>query len=844
MVGGSVINTGTISAPSGTITLAAVPSQSQVALKHDGMVLSFLFDALAVDEVQPDTPLGIRAADLPSYLNGSHAMGKVNEVVRTENGELWLVGSQMRVVDGDVVIGGRVTADDVNLIAANRGKVTDPALVEGDTTVVRLPEAGGTNTLSVIDSRADHPEALLYGGAAGTIAKIINRDEDGIEVITEELADIAAEGGKLDAVSITAEGHEGNFWLGNAWITDESVNDYSDQLIAWRDTLTDSADLLLYSCFTALGATGEALMSSLANLTGADVAASTNATGSANYGGDWLLESSTGSIETGNPFAADTLSFWDGKLATLTVTDFSDGGGANTLRSLIGSAAAGDLIQFASAGTVTLTMGQINWTTNNLTLDGNGGTVSGNNASRVFNITAPNATINNLTIRDAQVTGNGGGIYHTGTGTLAITNSTITGNTITGSANFGGGAGLRTRGSLLMNNSTAVGNSSNGDGGAISADRSGSISNSIISGNIAGDDGAAILINAGASYFTITHSTVSNNVGNNTSGSSSTGTITNQAGILNIINSTISNNSVQLNGGAIASNGSMVNISGSTLANNTAGAIGGGAIYIGIGGGSLTVANSTISGNSSTGLGGGIRAVAVPISLSNVTLAFNTAGTNGGGIHSNSTTTLNNTIISNNAAGGTGPDLSGTFTANYSLILNTSGATISGSNNIIGQDPLLQPLANNGGPTQTHATTTGSPTYNTGGNGLVVSPRDRTDQRGFVPGIFGGRVDIGAYEFGAVDPTPAPTPTLTLTPTNSNPTLNTDLFDAQEETEALTDEFLRIYSCQTIPELELEKDDDEDGEQIEEDLNATDGIDLDEDCLPVNDPAAGIVFSP
>ncbi|WP_072622563.1 DUF4347 domain-containing protein [Spirulina major] len=357
MVGGSVINTGAIAAPNGTITLAAVPGQSQVTLKHEGMVLSFLFDALAVDEVQPNTPLGIRAADLPSYLNGSHSLGTANEVVRTENGELWLVGSQMQVVDGEVAISNWVTAENVNLIAAGRVQVANPALVEGDTTVVRLPEAGGTNTLSVIDSLADNPEALLYGGAAGTIAKIIDRDENGIEVITAELADIAADGGKLDAVSITAEGNEGNFWLGNAWITDESVEDYSAQLVAWREALTDSADLLLYSCFTALGATGDALMTSLASLTGADVAASTNATGSANYGGDWVLESSTGNIEVLTPFSDLTLSVWDGKLATRTVTSSADDNTAGTLRVEIGAATAGDLILFDSARTVTLAAG-------------------------------------------------------------------------------------------------------------------------------------------------------------------------------------------------------------------------------------------------------------------------------------------------------------------------------------------------------------------------------------------------------------------------------------------------------------------------------------------------------
>nr|WP_281248454.1 DUF4347 domain-containing protein [Spirulina major] len=746
MVGGSVINTGAIAAPNGTITLAAVPGQSQVALKHEGMVLSFLFDALAVDEVQPNTPLGIRAADLPSYLNGSHSLGMANEVVRTENGELWLVGSQMQVVDGEVAIANRVTAENVNLIAANQVKVTDPALVEGDTTVVRLPEAGGTNTLSVIDSRADNPYDLLYGGAAGTIAKIIDRDENGIEVITAELADIAAEGGQVDAVSITAEGNEGNFWLGNTWITDETVNDQAQQLAMWSASLSEGADLLLYSCFTALGATGEALVSSLANLTGMDVAASTNATGSANYGGDWTLEASTGSIEAGNPFEAETLSGWDGKLATLTVSNLNNTGAGSLRQRIQVDAAAGDMITFGVSGTITLagtgsgTNGEILWATNNLTLDGGSKiVVDGGGNSRVFNISATNATIENITIQNGSVNAvnTGGGLFVRNN--ITLTNSTVSGN----SAGYSGGLFVR-NGNITLTNSTVSGNSAGSGGGLVA-----------LYGNI-----------------TLTNSTVSGNSARNDVG-----------------------------GGLLAAYGK------------------------------ITLTNSTVSGNSAGNVGGGLFARHNNITLTNSTVSGNSAGNVGGGLFAeNGNITLTNSIVANNTDNGTAPDLraGGTITATNSLIEDSTGATITGSNNIIGVDPKLGPLANNGGPTQTHALLAGSPAIDAGNNGLVPSIRNSGDQRGFIPGIFNGKVDIGAYEFGAVDPNP---PVAAAAAT----AFNADLFDSQEETENLTDEFLRSNSCQTIPEIELEKDDEEDGEQIEEDLNATDGIDLDEDCLPMND---------
>ncbi|MEM8642823.1 MAG: filamentous hemagglutinin N-terminal domain-containing protein [Cyanobacteria bacterium P01_G01_bin.54] len=172
MVGGSVISTGSITAPNGTVTLAAVPGESKVKLSHDGMTLSFFLDALAVDEVQAGTPLGIRAVDLPGFLNGSSEVGNANEVVKTENGELWLIGSQLRVEEGDVVVGNRVIAENVDLVAAGRVQVSDPSEIAGTTTVVRLPEADGPVSLNIIDRHADNADALLYGSAAGTIVAL------------------------------------------------------------------------------------------------------------------------------------------------------------------------------------------------------------------------------------------------------------------------------------------------------------------------------------------------------------------------------------------------------------------------------------------------------------------------------------------------------------------------------------------------------------------------------------------------------------------------------------------------------------------------------------------------
>ena len=89
-------------------------------------------------------------------------------------------------------------------------------------------------------------------------------------------------------------------------------------------------------------------------------------------------------------------------------------------------------------------------------------------------------------------------------------------------------------------------------------------------------------------------------------------------------------------------------------------------------------------------------------------MAFNSTGANpGGGIAGVGSLTFESTIVAKNI--GSPSDIVGFVSAYHSLIGNTSGATITGSNNVLNVNPLLGPLANNGGPTLTHALLLGSP---------------------------------------------------------------------------------------------------------------------------------------
>ena len=105
-------------------------------------------------------------------------------------------------------------------------------------------------------------------------------------------------------------------------------------LAAWRGALTQDADILLYGCNVGEGAVGRGFVAQLASLTGADVAASDDATGAAARGGNWTLEVSTGRIDTSVALGASTQQAWSGLLAITgnsTSSAMTSATGANTL---------------------------------------------------------------------------------------------------------------------------------------------------------------------------------------------------------------------------------------------------------------------------------------------------------------------------------------------------------------------------------------------------------------------------------------------------------------------------------------------------------------------------------
>ncbi|KQP44266.1 DUF4347 domain-containing protein [Pseudorhodoferax sp. Leaf274] len=209
--------------------------------------------------------------------------------------------------------------------------------------------------LVVLDERVPDADALLQGlatqAAEGRHLAVVRvgAEEDGVAAIAAALA------GRSDvaALHIVSHGGAGEVQLGRGALDNEALLARAPDIAGWGSHLARGADILLYGCDVASDANGRALVQGLAALTGADVAASTDATGAATLGGNWQLEMQTGHIEAQLAFGLQAQARWQGLLATYTVTSTADSG-AGSLRQAIldaNNTPGADTIGFAIAGT-------------------------------------------------------------------------------------------------------------------------------------------------------------------------------------------------------------------------------------------------------------------------------------------------------------------------------------------------------------------------------------------------------------------------------------------------------------------------------------------------------------
>ena len=409
----------------------------------------------------------------------------------------------------------------------------------------------------------------------------------------------------------------------------------------------------------------------------------------------------------------------------------------------------------------------------------------------------------------------GGGVFVAGSGTLHITESSLSNNsadttgggilidngtvvitdsTLAGNSADGGGAICNTSGTLTVTNSTLAGNTaltSNGRGGGILNFGTVTVDSSTLSGNSASDIGGGIQ-NIGS--LTISHSTFTQNAV--TDEFRSGGAIYN-SGTLAIANSTFSGNTASQphsHGGAIYNSSGTGTVTDSSFLHNSSGDKGG---AIANSTGKFTVVNCAISGNRAK-QGGGIYNRGA-FTLINSTLSGNSASIYGGAIYARGTVTIINCSILRNSAlfdGGGVCSYHATLTFNNSIVVMNeapNGDDVFGSydngSSLIGIDPGFVRIPSDGGDGWGDDLETSgvdesvnddygdlrlAPTslaINAGDNELLPADTLDLDDNGDTTEpmpvdrkrnsrVVGDAVDLGAFEFQAA---PEPYPDLVVT---------------------------------------------------------------------------------
>ena len=411
------------------------------------------------------------------------------------------------------------------------------------------------------------------------------------------------------------------------------------------------------------------------------------------------------------------------------VTDCSDNGGPNTLRSIIGATTttSGDTVNLSSApcNTITLAAGntaipvqqanlRIQTTGNDhITIDGSAlqsGPTSGL-ASRIFS----HLVVGTLTLQGVTLTG--GHVYPTAVGAyggcirspgnVELINSTVTSCSAQSAAAATSklkvyGGGIYASGNVTLTNSTVSDNSATSanysvKGGGIFAGGTVQATHSVISGNYGNAGGSKSYgggIHAKAGSITLSYSTVSGNTLKSTGYGVYGGGISTASGSLTATYSTISGNSVLSDaslaaGGAIYAHGSMTLLR-TTISDNYSSAALGGIAALSPGASNtntFSMIASTVSGNSTGGLVGGIGVNSATTKIYNSTIAFNTAAgatandqVYGPGLALNATSspmsvTLSSNLLSNNTYDtGIEADLTTANSSTHAITFNASPA--------------------------------------------------------------------------------------------------------------------------------------------------------------------------
>jgi VCBS repeat-containing protein len=211
-------------------------------------------------------------------------------------------------------------------------EMADGSIPHVDARLSARSEGDQRTEVVIIDAAVSDPDTLLQG-----------MDPD-IEIVRLDpgagIADIAAAlAGRadIDALHLISHGGPGALHLGGETIDLAALASHADSLAAIGDALGPDADLLLYGCAVGADGDGQAFVEALADMTGADVAASDDLTGAGAQGADWVLETSVGSIEAAVPLSPEAMAAWAHALATFDFESSVSGSGTPSISHTVGT---------------------------------------------------------------------------------------------------------------------------------------------------------------------------------------------------------------------------------------------------------------------------------------------------------------------------------------------------------------------------------------------------------------------------------------------------------------------------------------------------------------------------
>lgn len=163
-----------------------------------------------------------------------------------------------------------------------------------DTMADSSASTASVTEIAFIDGDVEQSEQLTGLMRSGVEIVLL----DGTKPAIDQMTAVLSGRSNVRAVHIVSHGEAGALQLAGQRVDAKVFQKHSDQLARWKHSLHSDADIMLYGCNAGSDVTGHNLITTLAHLTSADVAASDDATGHASRGGDWVLESHVGDIET------------------------------------------------------------------------------------------------------------------------------------------------------------------------------------------------------------------------------------------------------------------------------------------------------------------------------------------------------------------------------------------------------------------------------------------------------------------------------------------------------------------------------------------------------------------